>query len=74
MNETDSSDHPVAPSRRLIIIVVETGEDPVIEHDPDGSFAYWEVRAVLARSLEIIEDEELADKISAISDEEDDDE
>lgn len=40
------------PSRRLIILVVEQGEE--IEMDYDGVFALWEVKAALEQAMDWI--------------------
>jgi hypothetical protein len=48
------------PPRRLIIIVVEPGEDPEIETDPPASFALWEIQGALQRALEIAEEDDFA--------------
>ena len=46
-------------SRRLIIVVVSPGEDPVVETDPPESFATYEMVAALNRCVEILEEEEI---------------
>ena len=56
--------------RRLIIVVVTPGEDPVIESDPPESFATWEMVAAMTRAVEIIEEDEILEKLS-VDDEED---
>ena len=50
-------------NRRLIIIVVAPGEDPIVETDPPESFAAWELEAALKRACELVEEEDFLDRI-----------
>jgi hypothetical protein len=73
----DEQEEPqLVPRRRLIILVVEQGEE--IEMDYDGQFALWEVRAALEEAMEWIQtqilDEYAAELKSDESDDEGDDE
>lgn len=47
------------PSRRLIILVVEQGEE--IEMDYDGEFALWEVRAAIEQALDWVNEQMIAE-------------
>lgn len=65
-------DAPSRPSRRLIIVVVEPGEDPIIETDPPLSFALYEMVAALQRAVEILEEDDILQGIED-ADQEDED-
>lgn len=43
----------MVPSRRLIILVVEQGEE--IEMEYDGRFALWEVRSALEEAMDWVQ-------------------
>lgn len=57
-----------APARRLIIVIVEPGEEPGIETDPEESFAAWEIIAALKRASEIVEEEDFLNSIARDTD------
>lgn len=69
-NETPSAIQD--PARRLIIVVVEAGEDPVIETDPPESFAFYEIEAALKRALQILQEDEILSELSDSEEGEDD--
>lgn len=66
--DTEELESSPSPPRRLIIVVVEPGEDPVIDYEPEGSFATWEVVAALHRAVEIIEQEDMLEQIKGDED------
>lgn len=60
IEDSESVEEPEpSPYRRLIIVVVEPGQDPEVEHDPPESFAPWEAIAALKRAIEIMEEEDI---------------
>lgn len=67
--DTDEIEPSHFPERRLIVIVVQPGEDPEIESDPPRAFATYEIVAALNRAVEILEEEDIMDRING--DEED---
>lgn len=71
-NETPSAVQDPDPARRLIIVVVEAGEDPVIETDPPESFAFYEIEAALKRALQILQEDEILSELSDSEEGEDD--
>lgn len=69
MVETELAAEDSSASRRLIIIVVEPGEDPVVETDPPESFVVYEIIAALKRAIEMIEEDAIFANIEESDDE-----
>lgn len=69
--DTDEQEQNLVPSRRLIILAVEQGED--IEMDYDGKFALWEVRAALEQAMDWV-NEQMLEEYEAEFDSDEDEE
>jgi hypothetical protein len=69
MSDPAAQEEQETPTRRLIIVVVKNGEEPLIELDPPGSFAYWEVEAALHRTIENLQQEEFEEALAEGEDE-----